>query len=125
MQASLSLTVGRQNVLNANQRLHHQAQAKIVKILRHAGYINARAQNLPTFTSANFLVHVAYPDRRKRDVLNLYPTAKAIIDGMVDAGVLADDNDDFLTGPDMRRAAPRLSGIPGVFTFTFTITETT
>ena len=36
-------------------------------------------------------------DRRRRsDVGNVYPAAKAAIDGLVDAGVIPDDNDRYV-----------------------------
>jgi len=37
-------------------------------------------------------------------VSNYFPTFKACIDGFVDAGVLADDSDAHVIGPDPRRA---------------------
>ena len=47
-------------------------------------------------------VHIA--DKRRREVSNLFPTFKACIDGFVDAGILADDSDAHVIGPDPRRA---------------------
>jgi Holliday junction resolvase RusA-like endonuclease len=44
-----------------------------------------------------------WPDRRRRDVNNWQPTAKAIVDGIVKAKVITDDSDRYVTGPDMRR----------------------
>ena len=41
------------------------------------------------------------------DVGNLYPTAKAIVDGLVDAGVIPDDSNEWVTGPDMRAGEKR------------------
>ena len=35
---------------------------------------------------------------------NGYPTIKALIDGMTDAGVWPDDDSEHVIGPDMRRA---------------------
>jgi crossover junction endodeoxyribonuclease RusA len=49
-------------------------------------------------------VTIAWPDRRRRDVGNLAPTAKAIVDGIVKAKVITDDSDRYVTGPDLRRA---------------------
>ena len=46
---------------------------------------------------------IGWADNRKRDVNNWQPTAKALVDGLVDAGVLEDDNDAHLVGPDLRR----------------------
>jgi hypothetical protein len=44
-------------------------------------------------------------DARRRDVGNLYPSAKALVDGLVDYGLIPDDDDRHLIGPDMRRGA--------------------
>lgn len=44
-----------------------------------------------------------YPDRTRREVSNLQPTSKAIVDGLVDAGIFPDDKDGVLVGPDNRR----------------------
>lgn len=35
------------------------------------------------------------------------PTAKAIVDGLVDAGVIPDDSNEWVTGPDMRAGEKR------------------
>ena len=42
----------------------------------------------------------------KRDVGNWSPTAKAIVDGIVDAGILVDDDDEHVEGPDLRPGPP-------------------
>nr|WP_303769103.1 hypothetical protein [Schaalia odontolytica] len=42
---------------------------------------------------------MAYPDRRRRDRHNLAPTIKAMLDGLIDAGLLPDDADRYLDGP--------------------------
>lgn len=124
MTGTLDLTIGKQNLLTANQRLHHMQRAAITKVLRHTGAINARSQDLPVFRRAHIIVHIHWPDRRRRDAHNIMPTLKAIIDGVVDAGALPDDDDNHLIGPDLRRAETT-SGIPGVTRLVFTFTETT
>lgn len=48
------------------------------------------------------LAELRFRDARRRDPANWYPTVKACVDGMVDAGVIRDDRADFLVGPDMR-----------------------
>ena len=42
------------------------------------------------------------PRRGRYDPGNLYPTAKACLDGLVDAGMVADDDWTHVLGPDMR-----------------------
>lgn len=62
------------------------------------------------------------PDRRRRDPHNLYPTVKACIDGMVDAGVFDDDDATHLTTtePTFRVVA---RNTPRYITFTITARE--
>lgn len=52
---------------------------------------------------AHIEITVTWPDRNRRDVNNWQPTAKPIVDGLVKAGLLPDDDDTHVTGPDMRR----------------------
>lgn len=44
-------------------------------------------------------VEVAYPDRRRRNSSRLAPTAAAIVDGLVEVGLLGDGSDGVLDGP--------------------------
>lgn len=89
-------------LLTANQRLHHHARAQLTAALRHqAGWL-ARAQKIPRIERAWIVCVYHAPDRRRRDPANWAPTAKALVDGLVDAGVLADDDAKHVIGPDMR-----------------------
>lgn len=107
------VTVGKANLLTMNGRYHHQARARVTRVLRLAGSLAATSQGLPRFERAHVVVHVSWPDRRRRDVHNIFPTIKALIDGFVDAECLPDDDDRHLIGPDLR-VTDELSGIPGV-----------
>lgn len=89
-------------LLNANQRLHWRKKAPITRALREASAILARQARIPTLARAHIVGEYRPPDRRRRDVANLYPSFKAAIDGLVDAAVLDDDDDTRLVGPDMR-----------------------
>ena len=120
---TVTMTVGAANLLTANQRLHHMKRAGIVKLLRHAAAMAAASQDVPKLDRAHITVHVAWPDRRRRDVHNIMPTVKACVDGFVDFGVLPDDDDHHLIGPDLR-VDPELSGVAKVTRLTFEITET-
>lgn len=92
-------------VLNANHRLHYQATAKKVKALRVLG---KRAAEGLVFPDPCLLVaYLGFPDKRRRDLHNLYPTLKALIDGIVDAGALLDDSHQHLAGPDLRVASEK------------------
>lgn len=89
-------------LLNANQRLHWRRRAELTKNLRTLVWLLARDAGVPALRRAHVVAEYRPPDRRRRDVHNLYPSAKAAVDGLIDAGVLPDDSDRYLVGPDMR-----------------------
>jgi crossover junction endodeoxyribonuclease RusA len=96
-------------LINANDRLHFRAKAKLTKAWREAAAACVTWDQLTPFDAierASITVAIRFPTNRRRDVGNYYPTAKAILDGLVDAGVLPDDNDQHVIGPDMRRDRP-------------------
>lgn len=100
-------------LLNANQRLHYRVRAEATDRIRSAA-MNACSED-PTMRAALVLagsqplLRHAYilgvlhpPSRRRADPANWYPSFKAAVDGIVDAGVLEDDDHTRLVGPDMR-----------------------
>ncbi|MEW2081060.1 hypothetical protein [Streptomyces sp. NPDC005283] len=90
----------RLTLLNANQRPHHYQRAEITKVLRRAGW--AASRRIPHLERAH-IIGVLHPnDRQRRDPANWYPSFKACIDGLVDQGVLDDDDHTRVIGPDMR-----------------------
>lgn len=101
-------------MLSANDRLHWTVRNTRTRIWRQAAYIHAlRAKRgirtVWPWPHARIVMTIAWPDDRRRDVGNYQLTAKAIVDGIVDAGILRDDSDKYLTGPDLRRG-PRRDG---------------
>ncbi|MEU6756021.1 hypothetical protein [Streptomyces sp. NPDC046685] len=87
-------------LLTSNQRLHHMAVHRIRKRLRAEAAAVVAAQGLPSIRrAAVFYVLHPRPINRKRDPGNWAPTAKAYVDGLVDAGLLPDDNHLHLLGP--------------------------
>lgn len=93
--------------INANQRLHHHAKAKLTKAWRQAACeAVVTGFNPDHYDRAHITVAIRFPTNHRRDVGNLYPTAKAIVDGLVDANLLADDDDTRVLGPDLRRHIP-------------------
>jgi crossover junction endodeoxyribonuclease RusA len=97
-------------LLTANQRLHWAARARRTKNLRETTAWLARAQHIPPLGQVYLLgeyvaphkVSRNQPDKRKFDPNNWQDTAKACCDGIVDAGVVEDDDHEHVTGPDMR-----------------------
>lgn len=97
-------------LLNDNQRLHHRRKAEYIELIRRAAGFSARAAKIPTLER----IHVIYvihpkPGNRRRDPGNWSPTAKAAIDGLVDAGVVCDDDSTRVLGGDPR-IGPEVKG---------------
>lgn len=116
--ASRTLPISRANLLTANDKPHWARKAALTKQLRRWGYLLGReGQGVARLhlTRARVEFEFAYPDRRRRDRSNLAPTVKALMDGLIDAGLLPDDADRYLDGPHTviadRLAAGRL-GVP-------------
>lgn len=92
-------------LMSMNDRDHWRAKAKMTKLWRAAAHnalrqspeVQAKAYSRPTRSPS--IVHIVFPvrDRRRRDPHNYYPTVKAIVDGLVDAGVWPDDTPEWVT----------------------------
>lgn len=115
---SRSIPLTRSKLLSANDKMHWAARSRLTKQLRQWGYLLGREGEGVArlgLTHARVEMEFAYPDRRRRDRSNLAPTVKAIMDGLIDAGLLPDDADRFLDGPHTviadRLAVKRL-GVP-------------
>jgi crossover junction endodeoxyribonuclease RusA len=79
-------------LLNANDRTHWRTRARITKALREAAEKSALDVQIPPLDRATIEAVLHPHDKRRRDAHNWYPSFKAAIDGIVDAGVLPDDN---------------------------------
>lgn len=100
--ASRALPLTRSKLITANDKPHWAVRARLTKQLRQWGYLLGREGEGVArlgLTHARVEVEFAYPDRRQRDRSNLAPTVKALMDGLIDAGLLPDDSDRFLDGP--------------------------
>lgn len=88
---------------NQERRIHHQTRAKIARAWRHAAKEAAclQAPGL-VLNRARIVVRFVKDDNRSYDPGNLYPIAKPIVDGLVDARILEDDDHTRLIGPDPR-----------------------
>ena len=91
----------RQELLNANQRLHWSQKNRITQQLRGDAFKLAKHHKVPPLNRIRVDGIYEPPDRRKRDAGNYYPTYKAAIDGFVDAGVVVDDDSAHVKGPFM------------------------
>ncbi len=111
--------------MTANDRLHWRRRAELTARWRRCGWVYAKQARIPALTRAHILIEWLPPDRRRRDPANAAPMGKALVDGIVDAGVLPDDSAQFLDGPDYRLGPPadQVWRVPGRAALRVTITE--
>lgn len=89
-------------LLNANDRIHYKTRAKKVERLRTEAF-RVVGKYPMTFSRVKITCIFRAPDNRRRDTANLYPSFKSALDGIVDAGVLHDDNDKYVTSLTLMR----------------------
>lgn len=104
---------------NAERRLHHFRRAEIVREWRYAFMVLAKAAHVPPLERASVTAQPFQERGRIGDIGSVWPTIKAAIDGICDAGVLPDDDPSHLVEIRLR---PALRGPAGL---TLTITEVT
>lgn len=88
--------------LTMNDRPHWRVRAKQTRLMRQAASWQARAARLPAdLPHVTVALTWVVKDRRRRDGgENLAPTYKALLDGLVDYGLVADDDPTHVTrGP--------------------------
>lgn len=87
--------------LRSNKRLHHMAEHRIKRDIRQTGFVQAtrwagekRAEGwtFPLGQVVEVRMIWFVPTKHRRDADSGQPTLKSYLDGIVDAGVLADDN---------------------------------
>lgn len=95
--------------ISANDRLSHMSKATRTAFWVELARLTCERMTTPEdgpLPWARIVIWVRMPTARRSEVANLQPTAKAIVDGMVLAGLIEDDRDEIVTGPDMRRLRP-------------------
>ncbi|MFJ2752746.1 hypothetical protein [Streptomyces sp. NPDC087297] len=92
-------------LMNSNDRPTIRQRARLTRELREAGTAAAVKAGVPRLERAYVTCYLHPTTRGRRDPGNWYPSAKAFLDGVVDAGVLADDDATHVLGPDMRLGA--------------------
>lgn len=94
--------------LNANQRLHWAAKAKLTKTIREITKMTAIRERLWAKDRITVQLTWVVTDQRRRDSDNIYPTFKAMCDGLVDAAIVPDDTPEY-----MDKRAPLIRYEPG------------
>lgn len=106
--------------LSANDRRHWADRAKRTKGIRFMAYATARSELLADLGTSHVAAFIGYPRNGKADPANAAPTVKALIDGLVDAGVWPDDDSTHVIGPTYLRGDKCAAGM---HTVRFVITE--
>jgi crossover junction endodeoxyribonuclease RusA len=125
MSTVVHLAISRDVLLTSNMRPHWATRARHTRAIRDMAWVLAKQAKVRTMHAATLEVVTKWPDNRRRDAENIQPTAKAAIDGCVDAGLLTDDSQRHLKKVSYSIADDTHS-IPGVACFvTLTFTEVT
>jgi hypothetical protein len=82
----------------------------------------AKAADIGTFQIAHVTAHIGYPRNGTADPGNASPVVKAMLDGLTDAGVWADDDSSHVIGPDYRREVG-VTGKAGIHTVRLVLVE--
>lgn len=95
----LSNSKRQKQMLNANDRPHWTQKAKITAYLRHIAAEKGREGKSIPYTKkrpCGLVVTIYAPSKRRMDPPNFYPTVKALVDGLTDAGIWTDDNHEVI-----------------------------
>ena len=100
----LAIKIPANEWMSANDRMHWRQRASRTKRLRRRGYFEARRNGLLPMRRAVLTAHVQFANGGRADPANAYPTVKALVDGLVDFGVLTDDDSKHLSAMTFKRA---------------------
>jgi len=93
--------------LTANDRRHWHERHRITQLWRAAAGWGVRGRlRAVRLQRAHIVAVMHHGDDQRRDTANWSPTVKAVVDGLVDAGLLPDDSRWHLEGPDLRAGEP-------------------
>lgn len=95
--------------INSNDRIFWMERNRRTQAWRAHAKERAQTMQMPAIGCAHVICELVFSDRRRRDPANWAPTAKAVVDGLVDAGVFPDDDYKHVTGPDMRIGEPSVA----------------
>ena len=120
----LSNTKKLKQMLNANDRPHWTQKAKITAYLRSIASEKGRECNYIPYSKkrpCGLVVTIYAPSKRRLDPPNFYPTVKALVDGLTDAGIWTDDNSDVIKYMTFKRG--RQSEVAGKYIIEIEIEE--
>ncbi|MER5649699.1 hypothetical protein [Streptosporangium sp. NPDC002524] len=85
--------------MNSNHRRNRYEANRLTQMWKGTAITLARAARIPRLERTFVVSEFRPPRQGTRDAANLYPTVKACLDGIVVAGVLADDSQTYVQGP--------------------------
>lgn len=86
--------------LNSNDRDHWRVVHPIRADWRRLAAEAAQESGLPQGLGRVYITgHVVKERAGSYDAMNFYPTAKAIVDGLIDYGICPDDANEYVEGP--------------------------
>ena len=98
--------------LNSNDRDHWRVTSPIRADWRRLAAVAAAEAGLPTGLGRVHITALVVKERAGAyDAMNFYPTAKAIVDGLIDHGMCQDDSNEFVEGPFLMEGG---KGAPGL-----------
>lgn len=100
---TLTIPIPKQIWISSNARLHRMEVARRTSLLRVLGNAHARDARVPRFEQVHVCAFIAYPTARKADPPNAWPTVKALLDGLTDAGTWDDDDSTHVIATEFRR----------------------
>lgn len=110
----ITLAISRDNLLTSNHRTHWADKARRTKAIRDMAWVLCKHEHRHTrMDAADLTVESRWPDHRIRDASAIAPMVKAAVDGVVDAGLLADDNAKILRSEKYVIGEP-IRDLPGI-----------
>jgi crossover junction endodeoxyribonuclease RusA len=99
---TMVLMIPPSQLITSNHRLHWRAKAVKTADLKAIAAWSAKAQLQPVTRRQRITVTFGFITPHRRDVGNWSDTTKALVDGLVLAGILKDDSTAYVEGPDHR-----------------------
>lgn len=98
--------------LNQERSAHFAVRIRDTQWWRQGFAEAAQLAKVPRMEAANIVVEPVLENRRWQDTAACFPSAKAAIDGLIDAGVIDDDTPDIVPSITFKR--PVLGPVPGL-----------
>ena len=86
--------------LTANQRMHWAEKSRVTREVRQTTCLLARSRKAPSTSRLVVTLHYRQAVKRRLDAHNLYALVKPCVDGLVDAGIVPDDDTEHVSTPE-------------------------